>query len=429
MKILTALLLLTAVRLSSSQEGHLTLDPVEDVRRAEELPDPGLEEEDEEEEQILISPVRRLAYSVSDFGYDLYRLVASRDPGSNVFLSPVSVAVTLSALSLGTDSTNAQILHRLLNYDLVKDLDIHSVYKVLLTEITALPKHFRTVSRIYIKKKLKMRSKFVNQVDQFYGARPKAVFGNVQVDLRNINQWAKSRTSGLIKQVISSMPQDISLLLLSAAHYKGQLLTKFNSAETTQKVFSVDYGQNVIVPMMSDTNYPLRYGYDSELSCKIGLFRYLGDISLLIFLPIDIRKNMSLLEESLNPVFIHDLVSQLQEVKASVSLPRLKINAELELKESLGEMSLTPLYTPSRLNKITNVPLMVSSIKHHAVLELDEKGVREPPVLDPNDRQLIMDFHVNRPFLLVLYDNPSGSLLHIGRVMDPRGLMEEPVHQ
>ncbi|XP_078061026.1 pigment epithelium-derived factor-like [Mustelus asterias] len=138
---------------------------------------------------------------------------------------------------------------------------------------------------------------------------------------------------------------------------------------------------------------------------------------------------MSLIEENLNPVFLHDLVRQLQDVRASVSLPKLKIAADQELKESLGEMNLTPLYTPSRLNKITNVPMMISSIKHHAFLELGERGAQESPPLDPRFGQIIMDFHVNRPFLLVLYDNPSGSLLHIARVLDPRELMGESVRQ
>eukprot|EP00061_Rhincodon_typus_P007021 g28275.t1 len=70
------------------------------------------------------------------------------------------------------------------------------------------------------------------------------------------------------------------------------------------------------------------------------------------------------------------------------------------------------------------MPLKISSIKHHAFLSLEEQGVQEAPVLSPNDRQLIMDFHVTQPFLVVLYDNPTGSLLHIGRVLDPRGLYQ-----
>ncbi|XP_038669060.1 pigment epithelium-derived factor-like [Scyliorhinus canicula] len=150
MKILTVLVLLTVFRPSSSQEESLPLNPAEDGTPLLESLDHQVEEE--EEEEIHGSAVQRLAYSLSDFGYNLYRQVASSNPDANVYLSPLSVAATLSALSLGTESRNEQILHRVLNYDLVRDLNVHSVYKDLLREITALPKSFKTVSRIYMKK-------------------------------------------------------------------------------------------------------------------------------------------------------------------------------------------------------------------------------------------------------------------------------------
>ncbi|XP_060703964.1 pigment epithelium-derived factor-like [Hemiscyllium ocellatum] len=419
MKILTALLFLGTVRISSSQEEHFSLEPVEDVSSLLESPDP---HQEEEEEEILTSPVQRLAYSISEFGYNLYRQLASSHPNDNIFLSPLTVATGLSSLSLGAISRNKEILHSVLNYNSLNDLDIHKVYKDLLTDITALPKTFKTVSRIYVKNKLRMRSNFLKQVDLHYGARPKAMLGNYQ-DLQNINNWVKTRTNGLITRAISSIPEDVSLFLLSAAHYKGQLLTKFNPAETVQKQFTVDYGQYINIPMMSCSNYPLHYGYDSELRCKIGMFHYVGDTSLLVFLPTEFTRNLSAIEESLNPIFIHDLVHQLQHVQARVFLPKLKFDIEQELKPTLGEMRLSALYTPSQLNKITNEALMISSIKHHAVLSLEERGVQTAPTINPSDRQLTIDFHVTQPFLLVLYDNPTGSLLHIGKVLDPRGLV------
>eukprot|EP00061_Rhincodon_typus_P002049 g16464.t1 len=71
---------------------------------------------------------------------------------------------------------------------------------------------------------------------------------------------------------------------------------------------------------------------------QIGLFRYVGDMSLLVFLPTDFTRNLSVIEENLNTVFIHDLVHQLQYVRARVSLPKLRFDIEQELKQTLGEM-------------------------------------------------------------------------------------------
>ncbi|GCC43130.1 hypothetical protein chiPu_0027083 [Chiloscyllium punctatum] len=56
----------------------------------------------------------------------------------------------------GAISRNKEILHSVLNYNSLSDLDIHKVYKDLLTDITALPKTFKTVSRIYVKNSKKL---------------------------------------------------------------------------------------------------------------------------------------------------------------------------------------------------------------------------------------------------------------------------------
>ncbi|XP_062887042.1 pigment epithelium-derived factor [Mobula hypostoma] len=418
MRVLVVLVFLGAIPLGSSQEEYLTLEPFE-----EETVLPDLVVKEEVEEEILGTPVQRLAYSISEFGYDLYRLVANSDPRANVFLSPLSVASSLSALSLGDLSRVKELVQQTLNYGSLQDLDVHRVFKDLLAEISAQPKQFRTAARIYSKQKLRMRAAFMNQVSQFYGSRPKALTGNTPADIRNINQWVRTQTDRHITQAISTIPHSLSLLLLSATHFSGKLVTSFNSANTHLQTFRTGSMQEVDIPMMTSPHYPMRYGYDSELRCKIGLFPYQGDVSLLVFLPSGPLYNMTGIEDSLTPVFVHDLVSQLQSVWASVSLPRLKINSRLELKNVLADMNLSPLYTSSVLKKLSPIPVSISSITHTASLLLDEKGTQDTDLSNPTSPRLNLEFHVNQPFILVVYDNASGSLLHIAKVFDPRNLV------
>ncbi|XP_059829716.1 pigment epithelium-derived factor [Hypanus sabinus] len=416
-RLLVVLVFLGAIPIASGQEEYFTLEPFEEETM---LPDLAIEEEVEEE--ILGTPVQRLAYSISEFGYDLYRLVANLDPRANVFLSPLSVASSLSALSLGDLSTMKELLQRTLNYGPLRDLDVHPVFKELLVETSAQPKQFRTVARIYGKEKLRMRANFMNQVSQFYGSRPKALTGKTAVDIRSINQWVRTQTDRHITEAISTIPHNHSLLLLSAAYFNGKLVTRFRSDNTHLQTFRTGFLQEVAISMMTSPHYPMRYGFDSELGCKIGLFPYQGDVSLLVFLPSGPMYNMTGIEDSLTPVFVHDLVSQLQSVWASVSLPKLNINTKLELKNVLADMNLSPLYSSSVLKKLSLTPVSVSSITHTASMSLDEKGAQDADLRNPTGPQLDLEFHVNQPFILVVYDNASGSLLHIGRVIDPRNL-------
>ncbi|XP_069767654.1 pigment epithelium-derived factor [Narcine bancroftii] len=414
MKLLLLLMLLGATPLASSQEDDFTVDPLGDESAGLDL----AAEEERLEEEVLGSPVQRLAYSISEFGYDLYRSVAKRENGANIFLSPLAVAAGLSALSLGADSTNKEILQRILNYGQLQDIDVHAVFKELLADTSTQNKQFDIVSRIFGKKRLRMKQAFLSQVSQYYGARPRAVGTNTQREVQVINRWMRGQRGDKMSQFIRKIPANLSLLLLSAAQHQGQLLTEFNTADTRKQPFRSSDGRQVNIPMMNSQHYPLRYGYDSEINCKIGLLPLHGDLSLLIFLPSGPTYNLSAVEQSLTPIFVHDLVYQLQPVRASVSIPILTIDSGLELRDVLGEMGLSPLLSQTDLSRLTtSSQAFITSVQTRLSLALEEQGLEEASPPSANQPNLHINFHVDRPFILVLSHNPSGCLLYVARVL------------
>lgn len=55
----------------------------------------------------------------------------------------------------------------------------------------------------------------------------------------------------------------------SICFISGQWVTKFDSKKTSLQDFHLDEERTVKVPMMSDPKAVLRYGLDSDLSCKV----------------------------------------------------------------------------------------------------------------------------------------------------------------
>lgn len=62
------------------------------------------EEGEEEVVDLFTTPSTKIAAAISDFGYNVFRQLASQDPPGNVFLSPVSVSQALTQLSMGKDN-------------------------------------------------------------------------------------------------------------------------------------------------------------------------------------------------------------------------------------------------------------------------------------------------------------------------------------
>lgn len=76
----------------------------------------GAEETEAEEEhvELFTTPQTKMGAATSDFGYNLFRALASREATTNVFLAPISVSAVLTQLSLGDDTNTVQTKFTLL---------------------------------------------------------------------------------------------------------------------------------------------------------------------------------------------------------------------------------------------------------------------------------------------------------------------------
>ncbi|NWV65809.1 PEDF factor, partial [Malurus elegans] len=389
---------------------------------------------EEEEDPFYKSPVNKLAAAVSNFGYDLYRQQSSRTATANVLLSPFSLATALSALSLGAGERTEDVISRALFYDLLNKAEVHDTYKDLLSSVTGPEKSMKSASRIILEKRLRARPGFYSQLEKSYKMRLRALSGNTQLDLQEINNWVRQQTKGRIMRFMKDMPSDVSILLAGAAFFKenppfsllktGTWKTKFDTKKTALKDFQLDEGRTVKVSMMSDPKAILRYGFDSELNCKIAQLPLTEGISAMFFLPTKVTQNMTLIEESLTSEFVHDVDKELKTVHAVLSLPKLKLNYEEALGSMLKETRLQSLFASPDFSKISAKPLRLSHVQHKAMLELSEDGERATPNPGANAARLTfpIEYHVDRPFLLVLRDDTTGTLLFIGKILDPRGV-------
>uniref|UniRef100_A0A8C5NW61 Serine (or cysteine) peptidase inhibitor, clade F, member 1 n=1 Tax=Jaculus jaculus TaxID=51337 RepID=A0A8C5NW61_JACJA len=363
--------------------GHSSCQSVASSPESSAAPD-STGEPAEEEDPFFKVPVNKLAASVSNFGYDLYRTRSSESPAANVLLSPLSVATALSALSLGEWKGSW----------LCMDLPL-----------------------------LRVKSSFVAPLEKSYGTRPRILTGNPRVDLQEINNWVQAQMKGRIARSTREMPSDISVLLLGVAYFKGQWVTKFDPRKTSLQDFHLDEERTVRVPMMSDPKAILRYGLDSDLNCKIAQLPLTGSTSIIFFLPLTVTQNLTMIEESLTSEFIHDIDRELKTIQAVLTIPKMKLSYEGEVTKSLKDMKLQSLFESPDFSKITGKPVKLTQVEHRAGFEWTEEGAGTSPSpgLQPVRLTFPLDYHLNRPFIFVLRDTDTGALLFIGKILDPRG--------
>lgn len=84
---------------------------------------------------------------------------------------------------------------------------------------------------------------------------------------------------------------------------------------------------------------------------------------------------------------------------------------------------LQALFETPDFSKIAVKAIKLSHVQHKAILEVNEEGVgsASPAQSETPCPSFHIDYHLDRPFLLMVQDDETGALLFIGKILDPRG--------
>jgi len=225
------------------------------------------------------------------------------------------------------------------------------------------------------------------------------------------------------------------LILVNAVYFKGEWVHIFNEKNTTDDDFHISANEAVNVKMMYRKSR-VYYGVNSELNCQALELPYAGeDVSMYILLP-DQTTSLSQLEEKLTADDLANVGERFSMGMGEVNvwLPRFGLDMTLSLAKVLGDMGMTDLFDEKKAD-LSGIggsqDLVVSKIVHRAVVEVRENGteaaaatavvVSAKSAPRPLEK---FDFRANRPFLFFIQYRPTKSILFLGRLVKPPGLVK-----
>ncbi|KAF5896409.1 pigment epithelium-derived factor, partial [Clarias magur] len=364
---------------------------------------------------LFTTPRTKLGAATSDFGYNLFRALAARDPKASVLLSPMSISAVFTQLSMGASERTVRQLHRVLRYHNLNDPQLHSTLKDLLAYLRAPAKGFTSAERLLIGKRLRPNLEYLNSVEKQYGERPQTLMGGPR-EVKPVNDWFKQRTGGKVDRVLgAALPRNPTVVPVGAAYFKGKWKTRFSQADKKEE-FQLDGQSPATISMMKQDHYPVTMGIDSDLACTIAQIPMEDGVSMYIFLPDDVTKNLTLIEEALTAEFVQDLANTLHPVQVQLTLPVLKLGYSTDLLGPLSDIGLSDWVNNPELTKITSQLVKLTTVRHKVAMETAPEGSQYPGTAPAQSGQsLALSYHVNRPFIFLVRDEPSGALLFIGK--------------
>ena len=151
------------------------------------------------------------------------------------------------------------------------------------------------------------------------------------------------------------------------------------------------------------------------------------EISMLVLLPAK-KDGLAGLESKLSSKFVDGLLVTGQWEDVLVTLPRFNLEFGAEISDLLPKMGMTDAFSSAAdFSGMTGArDIFLSKVLHKAMVDVNEEGTEAAAVTVTTMPMAaaapeFKTFCADHPFLFLIRDNKTGSILFLGRVVDPRG--------
>ena len=167
---------------------------------------------DEDIARELTKAESQLVASDNSFGIKLFKAISEGTPDSNVFISPLSVAMALGMAYNGADGTTKEAMANTLEMADLTLEEINSSYQSLIALLTKLDSRvkFQIANSIWYRQGFEVEQEFLDVNRTYFDAEVAALDFNSADATRVINDWVSDKTNGRIESIIDDIPGDIA---------------------------------------------------------------------------------------------------------------------------------------------------------------------------------------------------------------------------
>jgi serpin B len=386
------------------------------------------------------------------FAIELYGQLHNRS--GNLFFSPESISTALAMTYAGARGDTAAEMAKTLHFTLPPG-QLHPAMGALLRDRNAahVGYQLKEADALWVQQGYSLLPEFLklNKDNYEAGLNQLDFKGATEASRQTINLWVEQRTENKIRELLQPgiLTPDTRLVLTNAIYFKGDWEKQFKKEDTKDEDFHPSATQAIKTPLMHMTSGIRGFNYFDGGSFQALEIPYKNkELSMIILLP-KAMEGLSAFEQSLSPANIQQLLEQLRPAeKVIVTMPKFKIEAKFELGGTLIAMGMKKAFdvkmadftgmasrkTMQRDGNLYN--FYISAVIHKAYVDVDEEGTEataatavgvktgltgvhrpEPPIII---------FRADHPFMFLIRDNHSGSILFIGRVTNPSGVTLSP---
>lgn len=371
---------------------------------------------------LAADSAKEVASANNAFAFELYSELAKVQ--GNVFFSPYSISSAFGMAWAGARTQTAEEMAKTLHFG----ADTHTGFAALNEQLIGKRPGYQlsVANRLYVRNGLELLESYATIAKDQYAAPIEQVDFS-EATRQRVNQWVEDQTNKRITDLIpkGSFNADTSMALINTVYFKGAWATAFEKKATTDQPFFTG-GKQVKVPLMSAEFGPssrVRFGQTDGVQV-LELPYEDGDVAMVIMLP-TARDGLAALEKKLDVAYFEKLSGTLRSTEVDVWLPRFRAGQGLGLTAPLMAMGMPTAFTGGAdFSGMTGARgFFISAAIHRSFIEVNEEGTEAAAatalLVGSISVYLKPSFRADHPFLFALRDSKSGSVLFLGRLVDP----------
>ncbi|MBO3800584.1 MAG: serpin family protein [Candidatus Brockarchaeota archaeon] len=373
--------------------------------------------------------VQEVVRANNQFAFKLYSELVKTETG-NVFYSPYSIFSALAMTYEGARGETAEEMKNVFGFpesDILKP-NFAAIYNCI--NEASKDYELRTGNALWVQKDYPFLEDYLKTVEEYYGGKAAVLdfINEAEKSRETINTFIGEQTNHKIKDLIppGALDEFTRLVLTNAIYFKGDWKIAFNQSLTMEEDFWVEPNRAVKVQMMHmRPNETIRFNYADTGDAQIIELPYRGEkISMIIVLP----KDFEAFESSLTLEKLDGYRAQMKEEKLDeICLPKFELETKYFMRDALSNLGMPTAFSGvADFSGMTGRrDLFISEVIHQAYVKVDEKGTEAAAATAVIMRLTAVPetkvFKADHPFFFMIQERETGSILFMGRIINPTG--------
>jgi serpin B len=381
------------------------------------------------ENYVVEANIQKVAKENNLFAFDLYHQLSN---SQNLFFSPLSISEAFAMVYVGADKETKLQIAKTLHFasgDIVKE-----GFKKLSGSFKNKDYEFTTANALWVEKTFGIKKPFIADLKYYFDAKSETMdFINYADSAKDtINQWISKQTNNRINNMIEKIEPPTKLILSNAVYFKAKWLNEFDKDATRKEpFFSLDKKETKVEMMHQVDNFD----YVEKADFQAIVFPYKvwenGNIKTSMTVILPKKGEYKNVMHLINSQFLDEIKKDKKDEEVILSFPKFKFTTKtMKFQKVFQKMGMEKPFTPSAdfLPLSDKKGLHITKVLHKAFIEVSEKETEaavatvvemglltSPPPQAPREKKVM---NVNRPFIMIIQDTPTGQILFLGNIIE-----------